>query len=94
METEYAGRLSIKKIADDLGMSEANFSQRFKKIIGINPKEYLTRLKMKKAEAIIAHESVTDTAFDLGYENISHFIENFKAVYGITPKQYKKKHKN
>lgn len=91
MQKEYAGRVSIKQLAADLGMSESNFSQQFKKIVGIGPKEYLTRIKMEKAEEIIAHESVTDTAFDLGYENISNFIENFKAVHGVTPKQYKKR---
>jgi len=32
--------------------------------------------------------SVTDVAFELGYENPSHFIKLFKYEYKITPKQY------
>lgn len=82
--------LSIKQISSDLNMSEANFSQYFKKITGVTPKEYLTNLKLSKAKDLIKHTSVTDVAFDLGYENISHFISLFKSKYGVTPKQYKK----
>ena len=90
MEKECMKPISIKQVANDLDMSEANFCQYFKKVTGISPKEYLTHLKMEKAREIITHESVTDTAMDLGYENISHFISLFKDKYGVTPKQYKK----
>ncbi len=91
MKEEYMSPISIKKVANELGMSEANFSQYFKKIIGISPKAYLTHLKMEKAKEIIEHQSVTDVAFDLGYENISNFINAFRKTYGITPKQYQMK---
>jgi AraC-like DNA-binding protein len=71
-------------------MSESNFCQYFKKITGVTPKEYLTDLKLSKAKDMIKHTSITDAAFDLGYENISYFISLFKNKYGMTPKQYKK----
>ncbi len=90
MNDECMTAISIKQISQEMNMSEANFCQYFKKITGISPKEYLTNIKMEKAKKIIMHESVTDTAFDLGYENISHFISVFKEKYGVTPKQYKK----
>jgi AraC-like DNA-binding protein len=91
MEEEYNGPISIKRISCDLGMSEANFCQYFKKITGVSPKEYLTHIKMEKAKEIIMEESITDASFDLGYESVSNFISTFKEVYGVTPKQYKKK---
>jgi AraC-like DNA-binding protein len=89
MKDNYMMPISIKRISNDLGMSEANFCQYFKKITGVSPKKYLTNIKMEKAKNIIAHESVTEAAFDVGYENISHFISLFKEKYGVTPKQYK-----
>lgn len=90
MKDRYMMPISIKQISDELDMSEANFCQYFKKITGISPKEYLTNIKMEKAKTIIKQESITDAAYDLGYENISHFISLFKDRYGVTPKQYKK----
>lgn len=90
MHENYALPISIKQISSDLNMSEVNFCQYFKKITGITPKEYLTNLKLSKAKEMIRHTNVTEAAFDLGYENISHFISLFKNKYGITPKQYQK----
>lgn len=91
MKDHYMLPISIKEIASDLKMSEANFCQYFKKITGMTPKEYLTNLKLSKAIDMLKHTNVTEAALDLGYENISHFIALFKNKYGITPKQYKMK---
>jgi len=90
MRENCTSPISIKQISSDLNMSEANFSQYFKKITGVTPKEYLTSIKLSKAKDIIMHTSVTEAAYDLGFENISHFITLFKNKYGVTPKQYKK----
>lgn len=34
-------------------------------------------------------ESVTDTAFDSGYESLSGFTESFKSIFGVSPKNSK-----
>lgn len=81
--------ISISLLAYDLNMSEANFSNSFKKIMGITPKEYITNLKLTKAKEMLKNQNVTEVAYDLGYDNISHFIALFKTRYGITPKQFK-----
>ena len=47
-----------------------------------------TNLKLHKAKEMLKYQSVTEVAFSLGYENISHFINIFKRNFGITPKQY------
>jgi AraC-type DNA-binding domain-containing proteins len=90
MKDQCMSSVSIGDIISNLGMSESNFCQYFKKITGISPKEYLTNIKMEKARELIGHTSVTETAYDLGYENISHFISQFKNKFGKTPKQYQK----
>lgn len=81
--------ISINLLAYDLNMSEANFSNSFKKVMGVTPKEYITNLKLTKAKDMLKDQNVTEVAYDLGYDNISHFIALFKNRYGITPKQFK-----
>jgi AraC-type DNA-binding domain-containing proteins len=81
--------ISISQLAYYLNMSETNFCNSFKKVMGVTPKEYITNLKMTLAKDMLKEQNVTEVAFDLGYENISHFIELFKNKYGITPKQFK-----
>lgn len=90
IHNEYMHPITIQQIAAELNMSEANFCQYFKKIMRITPKEYLTDLRMEKAKELISNSTVTDVAYDLGYNNISLFINHFKEKYGITPKQYQK----
>ena len=80
--------ISINQLAYELNMSDTNFCNSFKKIIGITPKEYITNLKLTHAKEMLKNQNVTEVAYDLGYENISHFIALFKIKYGITPKQY------
>ena len=81
--------ISINQLAYELNMSDTNFCNSFKKIIGITPKEYITNLKLTYAKDMLKNQNVTEVAYDLGYENISHFIALFKIKYGITPKQFK-----
>ena len=90
MKQSYASPVSIRQIAGELGMSEAAFSQYFKKVTGLSPKAFLTGIRMEKARELIAIASVTDAAMELGYDNISHFIALFKEHFGVTPGQYKK----
>ena len=81
--------ISINQLAYELNMSDTNFCNSFKKVIGITPKEYITNLKLTYAKDMLKNQNVTEVAYDLGYENISHFIALFKIKYGITPKQFK-----
>jgi AraC-like DNA-binding protein len=92
MKDNYTQPISMQQLAYDLNMSQANFSQYFKKITRITPNQYLTKIKLEKAQELLKETSVTEVAFELGYANISHFILLFKRMYGVTPKQYQMMH--
>lgn len=89
IQENLKNQISINKLANDVNMSESNFCNSFKKIIGMTPKEYITNLKLSKAKEMLKNQNVTEVAYDLGYDSISHFIAIFKNKYGMTPKQYK-----
>lgn len=94
MNGNYMQPISINQLSHSLNMSEANFCQHFKRITSMTPNEYLTNVKLKKAKGLLMQTSVTEAAFNLGYENISYFIALFKKRYGITPKQYQMMNNN
>ncbi len=80
--------LSVSDLAEEVGMSLPNFSQKFKFITDQTPKEFITQLRLNQSKRNLRLMSVTDTALEAGYENLSHFIRVFKKEFGITPKQY------
>lgn len=88
MKERITEGISISEIAYELNMSPANFSTKFKKVMGISPNEYFKNLKLIEAKKMLKEKSVTEVAYDLGYDNISHFIGLFKERFGITPKKY------
>ena len=55
---------------------------------GISPVKYMHALKMSRAKELLIRMSVTDTAFELGYETPSYFIRIFKDHFGYTPKKF------
>jgi AraC-like DNA-binding protein len=84
---------STQALAETLNMSLSNFSHTFKKNIGIAPNKYMQQLKLEHAQHLLLKSSVTEVAFELGFENPSYFIRLFKEGYGITPKQYQLRHR-
>lgn len=81
-------QISISQLAYDLNMSETNFSNSFKKAMGVTPRVYITNLKLTQAKKMLKNQNVSEVAHDLGFTDLSHFISLFKSKYGITPKQY------
>lgn len=68
----------------------------FKKEMGITPLEYMTNLRMKKAEILLSamwsrEYSVTEVAQMCGYEDALYFSRVFKKHYGCSPSHFAKK---
>lgn len=88
IEQEGNERITIKEIADLLGMSQSNLIYYFKKEVNITPKMYQNRLKLQRGKTLLLTHNVTEVSMALGFDNISYFIRLFKQYYGMTPKQY------
>lgn len=84
--------LNINDFAVLSGRSVATFNREFKKIYGTSPKQWLIEKRLSYAYELLVNKewSVTDTANEIGYENVSHFIESFKKKYNKTPNQIKR----
>jgi AraC-like DNA-binding protein len=68
----------------------------FKKEMGITPLEYMTKLRMKKAEQLLSamcnkEYSVAEVAQMCGYEDALYFSRVFKKTYGCSPSNFNKK---
>jgi AraC-like DNA-binding protein len=90
MNANWDEKESLSELAGMANMSINSYIQQFKKLTGMTPVEYRTGIRMSHARNLLRTHTVSETAFELGYENISHFIRIFRDKYGVTPKQYQK----
>jgi len=72
------------------GRSVSTFRREFKDQFQMTPKKWLKEKRIEKAIKLIDTQtmSVTELAYEVGYENISYFIKAFKLQTGLSPKQY------
>ncbi len=79
--------LSLTEIAKLCGCSLATFKRRFKKYFDQSPAKYFLQKKLAKAYQLLSIESnsISEIAYDCGFENTNHFNKAFKKHYGFTP---------
>ncbi len=83
-------KISVKQLAAVSCMSEATFFRYFQSAYGISPGQFISQKKIEKARKLLLNSryNVTDVCFELGYNNVSHFIRRFKRDMGMTPKKF------
>jgi AraC-like DNA-binding protein len=90
MNANFNKSLTVEDYAYLTGRSLSTFNRDFKRQFNIAPKKWLMDKRLGKAYDLLSanHHSVTDIAFEVGYENFSHFIKAFHKKFGISPKQF------
>ena len=93
VETHFAERTSISKLASLSSLSPYYFARSFEKIVGLPPHAYLESVRVRKAREFLDRGyTLASTALLAGYADQSHFTHRFKSVLGITPGQYAGQH--
>ncbi len=92
MQKNYAKQLTLEQIADASGMSSKYFCSFFKEITHTSPINYLNSYRIERAarKLLATDSSVTEIAFECGFNNLSYFIKIFKAAKGVTPYKFRK----
>jgi|GEM_PF-4879875 len=87
--------LSMSSIADIYSLSTVRLSLDFKEAVGISPSEYLLRLRMERAKALLTETDipVKDICLAVGYVDASGFIRRFRKYASVTPVQFRQRGK-
>lgn len=87
----YAEELSLKQIADLVGLSENYFSSLFKQEMGENLIAYINRVRIQYAKEMLRSETmkVYEIAEKVGYRNTTYFSTIFKKVTGMSISEFK-----
>jgi AraC-like DNA-binding protein len=87
--------LRAEDVAVRLGVGYSWFRQSFKRVTGISPAQYISRLLISRAKEILVSERLTisETAYVLGFESVGQFSTLFRKIEGITPRQFRDENK-
>ena len=83
--------LSLEEVAACAGMSKTQMSKLFKAQLGIGYLDFLTKLRMDKAQELLVNtsQSVKSIFLAVGYIDKTSFTRKFKAYYGMSPTEYR-----
>ena len=90
MRDELDKPIRVEDMANHVSMSVSAFAHLFKATTGSAPYQYLKRLRLDRARALLVEENkaVSEACRAVGYSTVSHFITEFKRTYGETPRSY------
>ncbi len=85
--SEFAGTLSLSKIAERYGYSDDYIIKIFKNRYGITPYQYLIKKRLAQAESLLVQSnlSIEEISRAVGYNDFSTFFRDFKKKYGMSP---------
>jgi AraC family transcriptional regulator len=92
IEDNLEGKVELEEIAKVAGYSIPHFYRVFGAIVGCSVKEYVRRRKLSKAvfDVVTTKRSITDIAFEYGFESHEVFTRAFKLAYGAPPSSFRK----
>jgi AraC-like DNA-binding protein len=85
-------KLNLDDIADILNISRSGIYAKIKALTGLSTSNYINKIKMQKAKAIIETENknISEIAYMVGITNLPYFSTLFRREYGISPNDYKR----
>lgn len=89
MEAHFRESLSLEQWAFLAGLSRSSFKRKFETAYNMPPGRWIQQRRLKEAYALLEDRrlNVTEVCYEVGFENLAHFVHAFKEHYGVTPKQ-------
>ena len=87
LEADLGAKLSLERIAAELGLSVSHFSRAFRVSTGLPPHQWLLRQRVEAAKRLMTVRdlSLSEIAISAGFAHQSHFTRVFSAVVGVSP---------
>ena len=87
IKSNYHSDLSIDELTKLVGMSTSSFHAHFRKITKTTPKKMQSDLRLMKVRERLRNsgETVSNLAYEVGYNSLAHLSKEYKAKFGRSP---------
>ena len=85
--------LSVEELSRALGMSRVHLYKKLSQITGRTPIEFIRVIRLKRAAQLLreSQQSVSEIAYQLGFNNPKYFSKYFKEEFGVLPSAYQER---
>jgi signal transduction histidine kinase/ligand-binding sensor domain-containing protein/DNA-binding response OmpR family regulator len=81
----------VGELADAVSQDRSHLFRRVKQLFGESPSDLIWRMRIDEGERLLADGSATvsDVAYAVGFNSLSHFCRRFREAHGVTPATYR-----
>ncbi len=82
-------QFGVSELAREMGMSRSNLHLKVKKAAKISVSQFINHVRLKKAMELLKQESftVSEAAFECGFNSVTYFTKCFGDYYGYPPSE-------
>jgi two-component system response regulator YesN len=91
IQRRYASQIGYRDVAREIFISPSYFMTLFKKETGLTFTDYLTEVRIEAAKDLLrtSEKTITEIAFDVGFNNSNYFSNTFRKAAGLSAKEYR-----
>jgi len=91
VHTKIEEDLTLREMAQSVGLSATYFSQMFRKSTGESPHQFVLRHRVERAKRMLrsSEARVLDVAVACGFKTQQHFARVFRQLCGASPTEYR-----
>lgn len=92
MRDAYGRPITLPDISARANLSPYHFLRVHKLAYGETPHEFLTRVRIERAKALLAcgSHNVSEACFEVGFSSLGSFSTLFSHKVGLTPSEYRR----
>jgi AraC-like DNA-binding protein len=85
--------LSLPQVAQFAHANLFNFCRMFKRATGLNFTQFLSRVRIERSKNLLINPQlrVSEIAYEVGFQSLTHFNRVFQKLLGQSPTEYRQK---
>ncbi|MFM2485014.1 helix-turn-helix domain-containing protein [Celerinatantimonas yamalensis] len=93
---KYETKIDWDELCSKYQLSLRTLNRKMQETVGLTPNHYLNRIRLCQASKLLTNtkKSITDIAYQSGFNDGNYFSNKFHQLFNLTPVQYRNKFKH
>ncbi|MCD4729780.1 MAG: response regulator, partial [Bacteroidales bacterium] len=85
---------NINQFSQEMAMSRQQMHRKIRALVDQSATEFIRVIRLKKAKELLLQKTgtISEIAYDVGFNSLTYFTRSFQKYYGITPSEFIENH--